>query len=64
MDWNKDGKLDILSGCYWTEDSDSGHIQLLAGQGPLEYADAESVTDAEDALLTNFDLSKVLIVIE
>ncbi|MCA9213330.1 MAG: VCBS repeat-containing protein [Planctomycetales bacterium] len=59
MDWNKDGKLDILSGCYWTEDSDSGHIQLLAGQGPLEYADAESVTDAEDALLTNFDLSKV-----
>ena len=56
MDWNKDGQLDILSGCYWTDDSDSGHIQILAGKGPMEFAPAESLTDSEGDRLSNFKI--------
>lgn len=36
MDWNGDGHRDILSGCYWTEGADAGHIQWLAGSGSLD----------------------------
>jgi len=58
VDWNKDGKLDILSGCYWTDGSDSGHIQILEGKGPLEFASAESLTDADGNPLSNFEFDE------
>ena len=40
MDWDQDGKLDILSGCYWTEGAEAGHIQLLKGKGDLNFEEA------------------------
>lgn len=57
MDWDKDGKLDILSGCYWTDESDSGHIQILKGFGPLEFADAKSLEDAKGEPLRNYEFN-------
>jgi hypothetical protein len=54
VDWNKDGKLDILSGCYWTDESDSGHIQILEGEGPLEFATSKSLHDADGEPLRNY----------
>ena len=33
MDWDGDGHLDILSGCYWSEDANAGHLYLFRGTG-------------------------------
>ena len=54
MDWNKDGNVDILSGCYWTDGKDGGHIQILAGTGPMEFAKAASLQDAAGEPLQNY----------
>lgn len=43
MDWDQDGDLDILSGCYWTDDADGAHLQILKGKGQLDFAKAESL---------------------
>ena len=56
MDWNQDGNLDILSGCYWTDASDSGHIQILRGKGPLKFEKAESLLNAKGVALSNFPI--------
>ncbi len=40
MDWDRDGRLDILSGCYWTSGEEAGHILMLAGKGDLDFAEA------------------------
>jgi hypothetical protein len=53
VDWNGDGHLDILSGCYWTQDTDAGHIQWLAGNGTLDFAAARAVLDASGKPLEN-----------
>lgn len=53
MDWNNDGHLDILSGCYWTSDAKAGHIQLLAGKGTLDFDAAVAVTNADGAPVEN-----------
>lgn len=53
MDWTNDGKLDILSGCYWTEGSDGGHIQLLEGRGGLDFAQSKDLLSGEGKPLLN-----------
>jgi hypothetical protein len=58
VDWNNDGILDILSGCYWTEGSQAGHIMLLAGQGGLQFAEAVPLTNASGAPLENVSLTE------
>jgi len=40
VDWDKDGNVDILSGCYWSMDDQAGHIEMLAGQGDMDFAAA------------------------
>jgi hypothetical protein len=43
VDWDQDGKLDILSGCYWTDEADGAHLQILMGKDKLDFAEAESL---------------------
>jgi hypothetical protein len=49
VDWNQDGELDILSGCYWSQDDSAGHIELLAGEGELRFAAATPLLTASGA---------------
>ena len=58
MDWNNDGHLDILSGCYWTREEDGGFIQFLAGNGSLDFAEAKLVENVEGGPLLNTHLDK------
>ncbi len=58
MDWNNDGHLDILSGCYWTDDADGGYIQMLAGNGTLNFSEAALVTNSAGLPLQNVSLSE------
>ena len=58
MDWNNDGHLDILSGCYWTSGTDGGHIQMLAGNGTIDFANAVAVTNAAGNPLENVKVNK------
>ena len=43
MDWNNDGHLDIISGCYWTADEEGAHLQILKGQGDMDFDKAQSI---------------------
>ena len=56
MDWDNDGKLDILSGCYWIRGEDGGFIQILRGKSGLEFAEAEHLLDADGEPLLNREL--------
>jgi hypothetical protein len=58
VDWTGDGKLDILSGCYWTEGADGGHIQLLAGRGGLDFAESIDLLSGEGKPLLNEALAE------
>lgn len=53
MDWDNDGRLDILSGCYWTDGSPGGQIQILAGQDGMKFAPATALLNAEGKPLEN-----------
>lgn len=53
MDWDNDGHLDILSGCYWTSGEKAGHIQLLGGDGTLSFSEAVALTNAGGKPLEN-----------
>lgn len=57
MDWDLDGKLDILSGCYWTQDTDAGQIQILKGVDTLDFAEATSLLSAAKKPLENVKLA-------
>ena len=48
-----DGKLDILSGCYWTAKKDGGYIQMLEGVGKLDFKKATDLLSAADKPLLN-----------
>ena len=56
MDWDQDGKLDILSGCYWTDGAEAGHIQLLKGNGDLDFEPAVALKNIAGNPLENIDL--------
>ncbi|MBL8891479.1 MAG: VCBS repeat-containing protein [Planctomycetaceae bacterium] len=53
MDWDNDGRLDILSGCYWTDGAPAGQIQILSGQGGMRFAAATSLLNADGKPLEN-----------
>ncbi|MEM7311914.1 MAG: VCBS repeat-containing protein [Planctomycetota bacterium] len=53
MDWNADGKLDILSGCYWIQSANEGQIQCLEGQGGNDFAESYSIKSVDDKTLAN-----------
>ena len=57
MDWDNDGKLDILSGCYWTDDEDGGFIQILRGKSGLDFEASENLLAANGKPLLNRPLS-------
>jgi hypothetical protein len=56
VDWDQDGKLDILSGCYWTEGAEAGHIQLLTGKGGIDFEEAVSLKNMAGKPLENIVL--------
>lgn len=53
MDWDQDGKLDILSGCYWTDGADAGQIQILIGKGGNNFGEAVSLENMAGKPLEN-----------
>jgi hypothetical protein len=55
VDWDNDGKLDILSGCYWTEDADSGHMQILRGVDKLNFEESTALLSVAGTPLENFE---------
>lgn len=57
MDWDEDGTLDILSGCYWTEEADAGYIQMLQGKGDMDFAEATPLLSSAKKPLQNVELS-------
>jgi len=71
VDFDNDGKLDILSGCYWSQsfyDTDvdagsdgnpqAGYTMMLRGNGDLDFETATPLRDAEGEPLTNVKLSQ------
>ena len=58
MDWDQDGTLDCLSGCYWTEGADAGHIQILLGRSGTEFAAAKPLLNAAGEPLENVALAE------
>lgn len=53
MDWNQDGNLDIVSGCYSGDGNAPGHIQILYGQGAMEFAESTRLLSKSGAPLQN-----------
>lgn len=58
MDWNNDGHLDILSGCYWTDGAQAGHIYVLYGNGTLDFEEAVPVLNEAGKPLANVILNE------
>jgi hypothetical protein len=58
VDWTNDGKLDILSGCYWTEGADGGYVQLLEGRGGIDFAESTNLLSGEGKPLLNEALAE------
>jgi hypothetical protein len=58
VDWNRDGNLDLLSGCYWTEGAQAGHIHILYGEGDLSFKEAEPLLNEDGKPLENISISK------
>lgn len=58
MDWDKDGQIDILSGCYWTDGAKAGHIMMLAGRGEMNFAEAVALNNTAGKPVENFQLGE------
>ena len=65
MDFTGDGIADILSGCYWSQDSDcpegnaqAGYVYVLAGKKDGSFSEAKPVLTSEKKPLTNIPLSR------
>lgn len=58
MDWNRDGNPDLLSGCYWTQGAQAGHVQILYGQGGLDFEPAQPLLNDADKPLENISITK------
>jgi len=57
VDWDQDGKLDILSGCYWTEGASAGQIQFLQGNGGLDFAESVALENSAGQPLENVEIT-------
>ena len=55
MDWDEDGQLDILSGCYWSEDADAGYIHILRGKGEMDFEKATPLLSSAEKPLQNVE---------
>ena len=53
MDWDQDGKLDILSGSYLTPGVLAGHLQFLKGKQGIEFESATTVENEEGRPVLN-----------
>ena len=53
MDWDQDGKLDVLSGSYLTPGIQAGHLQFLRGKGGFDFAAAETIVNEEGKPVLN-----------
>lgn len=53
VDWNGDGKLDVLSGCYATPGQPFGHIMVLFGQGEFNFSAPVYLTGSRGSRLEN-----------
>ena len=58
MDWNQDRKLDILSGCYWTDGAKAGQIQILIGKGGNDFEESVSLENILGKPLENVEVSE------
>lgn len=58
MDWDLDGTLDILSGCYGLSKGEGGALQLLRGRTSSDFYAAETMVDKEGEPILNFTVSK------
>jgi hypothetical protein len=58
VDWDQDGNLDILSGCYWTDGAKAGHIMMLKGKGTIDFAAAVSLKNTRGDPLENAKLGE------
>ena len=58
MDWDQDGNLDILSGCYWTDGAEAGQIQILMGKGGNDFEKSVSLENVAGKPLENVKVKK------
>jgi len=63
VDYDSDGHLDILSGCYWSSLDDGGNPQagftmMLKGQGTLSFHEAVPICDQNSQTLRNIKISQ------
>lgn len=57
MDWDEDGNLDILTGCYWNDEADAGYVHILRGKGGMDFEQAAPLLSSADKPLQNVELS-------
>jgi hypothetical protein len=53
VDWNGDGKLDVLSGCYATPGVSAGHIMLSLGEVDFKFSNPIYLTGSQRQPLQN-----------
>jgi hypothetical protein len=58
VDWNGDGRLDLLSGCYATPGFPAGHLMLLLGSVDHTYSPPIYLTGSQNQRLQNADFSQ------
>ena len=58
MDWDLDGRLDILSGCYSLYNENGGALQLLRGKTSTDFYAAETMVDEEGEQILNVAVAK------
>jgi len=58
VDWDLDGTLDILSGCYCLSKEIGGALQFLRGNTNTDFYAAETMLDKDGAPITNVVVSK------
>jgi hypothetical protein len=57
VDWDRDGRLDILSGCYATPGFPAGHLVLLLGEPDFKFSTPNYLTGSQGQRLQNADFS-------
>jgi hypothetical protein len=53
VDWDQDGKLDILSGCYLSMGVQAGHLQFLRGSAGIDFHAATTVNNENGEPVVN-----------
>ncbi len=53
MDWDLDGKLDVISGCYLTPGIQAGHLQFLRGIEGIDFDTAKTLVNEKSQPILN-----------